>query len=386
MCKLDAHRGLALPLLLLVAAAALPGCNSRQFMPVAFRGVELQSIQPDIAQQALTVKMGLKFRYTNPFSFNLPVPRHGYKLFLNNQPNPVFQHETGVFVIPGHGQTDQTYSFTLNLSSQQFQQLLGKDVPYRFTAAFGLPIPGGNQPDRQVRLEHEDSIRLPKFPEVRLASNAAPRIRLLGDVAKLDVKAFRDPMVQVGDLLANNLDGIIDLYLLVNNLLGGRNPSTAERASFKEGWNKFKNDVPNQILVRSNISGLRFELPMSIKNPNQFSIHAPTAVFSLNPSNAPGQSSAISFVALQYTAPDPVIAAGQSMAATLVTEFHWDKLLLDANNNTIIDPLTAFNTLLRNDTKQINLKLRSDTSVDLGYGPVHVPVTLDLSQLKLGQP
>ena len=286
---------------------------------------------------------------------------------------------------------DKTYPLEVTLGGPGSLPtgFLGRDVPFRLEARVTLPGPpgAGGQP---VTLAYDDTIRLPLFPEVQVAG--IPRMRLLGQIRTVDVSAFRDPMLAVGDVVVDHLGWLVDLAVATGTLAAGDRAALtdpAKRQAFTTGWRRFKNDVPDRVLdlEASVLTGFRFEVPIRVINPNRFRIHAPGAFLAAGPGTTPPTPGAsLAYVAVQYdgATPDdglPTIAPATpttpgSRGATLVSEFRWTSLVPAG-----ADPLRILGALTTAATRPYTIQ--ASITADLGYGPVSVPVTLPV-QLRLG--
>jgi hypothetical protein len=210
-------RGLALALL----AGGLAGCATTPWSAPGFHRLTVTSVQPDVERLSVTLTATFTFRYVNPLSVAIPVPAHTFGLYLDGRATPATTVIKPAFTIPpSQPAFDVPYpvSIVIGGPGSLATQYLGRDVPYRFLASFTLPaLPG--VPPRQVQLAHDDSLRLPLFPQLSVAG--LPSLQLLGTIRALDVHAFRQPMVDVGDVLVRFLGPILDAYLTLGILTGG---------------------------------------------------------------------------------------------------------------------------------------------------------------------
>jgi hypothetical protein len=373
---------------LALLAGGVAGCaTSTPWTAPGFQRLTVTSVQPDVERLSVTLTAVFTFRYVNPLSVAIPVPTHTFGLYLDGSATPAASLTKPGFTVPPNATAhDIPYPVSLVIGGpgSLATQYLGRDVPYRFLTTFTLPaLPG--VPPRQVQIAHDDSLRLPLFPQLSVAG--LPSLQLLGTIRTLDVRAFRQPMVEVGDVLVRFLGPILDAFLALGTLAGGdqtalRDPD--KREAFTRGWTRFKEDIPDRILdlPASRLEGIRLEVPVRVRNPNRFPIHAPTVSVSLTePGAGAGAAGRVGLVALVY--PNTAGAAaripegpGTSREATLVVELRWTRLAGGSAN-----PLDVLRVL--DGSGSATLALRAEFAMDLGYGLVTVPLEIPLQPLRL---
>jgi hypothetical protein len=363
--------------MLIVTAVFCTACN-HPIDPPGFRGVTLQSLQPDLARQSFILTLGIKYRYVNPLNVDLPVSAHAFSLTLDNQSAPVSTLQSAAFVVPAHGHRDIVYAFPLTISANGINglnaSLLGRDVPYQFRATFTLPIPQQLVPPQSFSLAFDDTIRLPKLPQVALDTTTPPRIQLLGNLQTVDISGIRDTLSVVGNALAN---------LPVAGIVTALGVSASDAQKFKDNWSRLF-ALPSSVIdpATSSITGVSVEIPLVITNPNQFDITAPAASASLINASS---GSAITSAGLSYASSPSAVPASTTIPAnstrkvSIVTTFSWNNLPATFTSaNHLITALTTSGS-------HVDLQLKSDTTIDLGYGPVHIPFSAPIT-LHLGPP
>lgn len=193
----------------------LSGCKSLQELsqlniPTAgFRGATVKGIQSQ-ASGGIVVSLGLRFRFTNPYTLPLRIPEHRFGLKINNKPTAGRLSTQPSFAVSPKSDTLVVYDFILDLNSRRLRQMnvLGRDNRYEFEADvtldlsdYGISLPGG-MGRKTFHLSFADSIRLPLLPVVEPATEAA-QLRFLGEMETFDLGVFQQAFTPFIDQLLN---------------------------------------------------------------------------------------------------------------------------------------------------------------------------------------
>ncbi|MEO0468530.1 MAG: hypothetical protein AAF206_02835 [Bacteroidota bacterium] len=286
---------------------------------------------------------------------------------------------------------------------------------------------------RTLEFAFSDTIRLPTLPEIKPSVHPI-RVQFTGQMNEINLKALRDPVENFGDVLINesgaavtdpflnllenteivvpaptftnwartdtinildhtiamlesfsgqgNIDGKWDqlkgklsyssdqlaMDQVVNKVL---KPMLGNQVGTK--WNQFKNQweafkaMPDMVRYPgAQVDGLRIEVPFLFVNRNEFAIEAP-AFFTdatLNDYNP------ISFAGGPRSTQQRMIPGGGEREMRLVLNLRWG----EANQGIL--------NMLEQQVLQPGLK--GETMIDLGYGPIRVPMNLPNLELRMG--
>jgi LEA14-like dessication related protein len=296
----------------------------------------------------------VRFRLNNPTSTTVPIPAHAAEFELDG--NDVGTVDSLFLVdteLPGNGSVDLDYRVQIDtglLSPSQREELLGRDVPYRFAANFEIPLPEelAGVPDivgwdPRVALSFEDVIRVPLLPEAQLLGS--PVLDLLGgDITAVEL-----------DLDLGILEGLRQMsgdavYLLIE---GDTDQKNAARAN----WWAFFDAITNtdvEIVQMTPVTGMKVKVPIRITNPNEFEIALPSLAVDFD------AGSKDVWTVKQSPATGTLRKKGQSGSSRDVTyesTFHFDGL-----------------GHLAIPSSQRELEI--DTSVDLGHGSIELPIRI----------
>ena len=346
----DARLWLAL---LLCLALFTAGCAGRQ-MPVQMRGIQLRSVRPDFSTRSVEMHFDLRFRLNNPTSTSIPIPAHAATFELGgNEVGSVDSLFPADTELPGNGSVDLDYRVQIDtglLSASEREELLGRDVPYRFAADFEIPLPEevADVPDvigwePTVELSFEDVIRVPLLPEAQISG--LPTLDLLGgEITVVEL-----------DLDLGILEGLRQMsgeavYALTE---GDPGQKSAARAQW---WTFFDAvvDTDVELVQMTPVTGLKVEVPIQITNPNEFEIALPSLAVDFD------AGSKDVWTVKQVPGAGTLREKGQPGSSSNVTyesTFHFDGL-----GNLVIPSSQR--------------ELEVDTSVDLGHGSIELPIRI----------
>lgn len=182
-------------------AALASGC-AHSLPSAGFDGFAIKQLKPKVAQAAPlrveSIAMDLQFDFVvrNPTSRPLVVPEHEFKLDLGNAYTAT--HTVPKQTVEPSSVLRLQYPIHLDLNLQGnngLKSLLGRDVPYSFSAEAKLDLPemlggeGGKAVDQALSLagikddklvlKHEGTLRLPLPPAIE-RSTALPTVQFLG--------------------------------------------------------------------------------------------------------------------------------------------------------------------------------------------------------------
>ncbi|SMO66283.1 hypothetical protein SAMN06265379_104177 [Saccharicrinis carchari] len=192
---------LAFLLTLMLAGA----CKVYEKVPsVRFQGPEIQSIQSESDLSELTLKVNLRFLFSNPFNKDITIPRHDFNLKINGKKFIADIKPVQSFVLKGNSVVTKRYPFEINLNQQNIKNLdvLGKDNYLEFAADvkidladYGIKVPTifGKQALRYHTLSfsYGDTLRFPLLPEIRLSNQPAHMV-FIGHMEQLDLEKYKD--------------------------------------------------------------------------------------------------------------------------------------------------------------------------------------------------
>lgn len=358
-----------------VLALSCAGTKGFKIPTIGFQGITLDSVQPDFDLQSLKLDFGLKFIFRNPYGRALTVPAHQFKLLIDNKELPANIKQKDAFEVPAEGEKIEKYTFELDLSPNGVLQpfnLLGRDVPYKFISVveISLPLKLGK---KTFEFAHEDQIRLPLLPQVEADFSTPGKLELIGEMAEIDLKLFKDAMAPFIDMLINlKLNVGFTQVSVIDNLIQTVTPLDPQARTkwdeFKENWDDFKNSPAKIQYPAGNLDGIKVEIPFKLYNSNFFEIEVPAVFASAGFTNS--NQSVTSFKAIP-SGSQRTIPARSRKNMKLITEIRWSEIG------------GGFTNLLSGE--QINVQLKGETNVDLGYGPVRVPFQLSTPiPIKLG--
>lgn len=244
------------------------GCASSN-LPVQMRGLQLESLRPNLGDGSVELVFLLRFRLNNPSSTSLPILAHTASFQLDGESVGTVEHlfPPGL-ELPANGSTELDYRVRLD-TGQLDPGMLGRDVEYRFGAEIELPIPTETEPaldalglSPQLTLAFEDTLRLPLLPKVAL--HGTPSLALVGGT-----------LITVPRTLDLALGGAVRGFV-VGGLEG------VGLSDVADDWGDFLDAVltPNVDIVKMTpITGLQAKVPVRISNPNQFEIELPSLGF-----------------------------------------------------------------------------------------------------------
>jgi hypothetical protein len=393
---------LAAVLCLIGIMGVLTGCNGSSpsvpssllpaFEPPGFHGLVVQGVTPDIGTHTLTLELGLKFRYINPLPHsNLPVLAHQFQLFLNDGTTAFLSSNMPAIVLTPGEKRDVIYPVKLVIKPDTingFPAVAILNLPqikYKFVASVNVdPVAG--LPAVPARIVFEDSLVIPRLPMVSVDLSTPPSLKLTGTLKVIDLTGVNDNWKKVGNIVAGeppagdqDADAAATAVRAILNPLPGY-------GDFRNAWDKIKGMSLQMVdVVNSDVTGFELDIPLIISNPNAFKIKAPL----VNASLANGPDS-ITSLSVQYGPSNEVPAATPgananlplnpgTARATLTMIVHWNKLPSPAAALTDLAQLNGANA---SGGTVGNLMMNADITLDLGYGPVHIPVSAPVS-LKL---
>lgn len=346
------ERNLRLSLaLLLCSALATVGCAGRP-MPVQMRGIQLRSLRPDFSTHSVEMYFDLRFRLNNPTSTPIPIPAHTATFELDgNQVGTVDSLFPADTELPGNGSVDLDYRIQIDtglLSSSEREELLGRDVPYRFAASFEIPLPEAvaGVPDvvgwdPTVELSFEDAIRVPLLPEAQISG--LPVLDLLGgEITVVEL-----------DLDLGILEGLRQMSGEAVYALTEGSPS--QKSAARAQWWTFFDTVVNtdvELVQMTPVTGMKVKVPIQITNPNDFEIALPSLAVDFD------AGSENVWTVKQIPGAGTLRKKGQpgsSRNVTYESTFHFDGL---------------GNLAIPSSQRELEV----DTSVDLGHGSIELPI------------
>lgn len=366
---------LSILFILTILAFSCSNMKALKVPTIGFQGITLDSVQPDFNLQSLKLDFGLKFKFKNPYSRALTIPTHQFKLLIDNKELPANIKQKQLFEVPAEGEKIEKYTFQLDLSPDGVLrpfQLLGRDVPYKFISVVEINLPL-NLGKKTFEFAHEDQIRLPLLPQIEADFSTPGKLELIGQMAEIDLKLFKDAMAPFIDMLINlKLDVGFTQVAVIDNLIQTVTPidpqARAKWDKFKENWNNFKNSPAKIQYPAGNLDGIKVEIPFKLFNPNHFEIEVPAVFATAGFTNS--NQSVTSFKAIP-TGTQRTIPARSRKSMKLITEIRWSEIG------------GGFTKLLSGE--QINVQLKGETNVDLGYGTTRVPFHLTTPiPIKLG--
>ena len=360
----------------IVLAGFLAGCagpqTSVKVPTVSFQGMNFENVDTDVAAQHLAMDVLLRFKITNPLGVPLVLPEHEVKLQLDGHDVAALMQTNTQLVVPGQGNASQVYRFHFDLGRNDFQQYLGRDVPYTLVARV-RPVSFANL---TLEFDHSDSLRLPLLPTIAPILDAPATLAFLGSTATetIDLTPIRNGMGAFVDGLMNPPGGMLVKKALgdVVDAIGGE-----KWEEFKTQWDKFKASNVKFALPNANLEGIRVTVPFRVTNPNDFSIEVP--VFA----GAAGmQGSASPFTSTKLI-PSGVPPAAPLDAAARKLDGHGSKemnLVVTLRWRDLGDSMDLVKLLGLDGNWQKSIQFSGETIFDLGYGPTRIkldlPVTL----------
>lgn len=339
--------------LLLCFGLATASCAGRS-MPVQMRGIQLRSVRPDFSTRSVEMYFDVRFRLNNPTSTSIPIPAHAAVFELDGNEvgtvDSLFPVDTE---LPGDGSVDLDYRVQIDtglLSSSEREELLGREVPYRFAANFEIPLPEAVEDvpdivgwDPSVALSFEDVIRVPLLPEAQLSGS--PVLDLLGaDISvvelDLDLGILEDLRQMSGDAVYALADG-----------------NHSQKNAARTQWWAFFDAVINtdvELVQMTPVTGMKVKVPIQITNPNEFEIALPSLAVDFD------AGSRNVWTVKQTPSTGTLRKSGQpgsSRNVTYESTFHFDSL------GDLVVPSSQ-------------RELEVDTSVDLGHGSIEVPIRI----------
>ena len=223
--------------LLLCAGIAISSCSRsilslQDSVPtIGFRGIDLSNQQDFSSLEDITLSVGLKFLYQNPFNSALTIPAHQVEVRLNGDPIPGQLASHPGFTVPANGQILEIYPLELDLSPEGILaslDVLGKDNYLEVESSMdldlsdlsetfrnnGLILPENELTDKlgleeklrqklgtyTLSMAFGDTIRLPLLPTAGLSSRAAS-VSFLGHLDTLNLGAYQEAIVPFVDQL-----------------------------------------------------------------------------------------------------------------------------------------------------------------------------------------
>jgi LEA14-like dessication related protein len=360
----------------IVVADFLAGCAGPQtnvkVPTVSFQGMNFENVDTDVAAQHVTMDVLLRFKITNPLGVPLVIPEHQVKLQLDDHDVAALMQTNAQLVVPSQGNASEVYRFHFDLGRNDFQQYLGRAVPYTLVARV-RPL---SFADLTLEFDHSDSIRLPLLPTVTPIPGAPATLAFLGNNATdtIDLTPIRNGMGAFVDGLMNPPGGILVKKALedVIDAVGGE-----KWDEFKKQWDKFTTSNVKFALPNANLEGIQVTVPFRVANPNDFPIEVP--VFA----GAAGvQGSASPFTSTKMIPPGvPSVAPLDATARKL--DGHGSKdmnLVVTLRWRDLGDSMDFVKLLGLDRNWQKSIQFSGETIFDLGYGPTRIkldlPVTL----------
>ncbi len=335
-----------------------------------------------------------------------------------------------------------TFAASANVNiPDRILDVFGKQVLAQAAAAGtgGTTSPGGAPSSMETTLtfEHEGTIKLPRLPQIQSVANDAAAVSLVGETKLVAVEGMigeLDAVVRpIADFLSRyqaavasqkvqvpvaevlgwlgvpaNLAGVAVTAVNASMQLQGRRSRMASAGStieipvqlpplsavadqlepglgqkvdaFAADWSTARTNNLAQLsgvkIPTTLPGGVKIAMPFAISNPNTFAIHTPAFRLALvdgagNPVarvqvEPRGASEAVANAPLLQTVE---IAGSGSAPVSLTSELYWDKLgtdLLSMAGDGAGPDLSA-------------LTMVGQVSIDLGYGPITVPIKVPLS-------
>jgi LEA14-like dessication related protein len=358
------------------AAVFLAGCAGQQtnvkVPTVSFQGMNFENVETDVAAQHMTMDVLLRFKINNPLGVPLVIPEHQVKLQLDGHDVAVLIQTNVQLVVPAQGYGDEVCRFHFDLARNDFQQYLGRDVPYTLVARV-RPVSFANL---TLEFEHSDSIRLPLLPKISPIADAPATLAFLGNNATdtIDLTAIRDGMGPFVDGLLNPPDllGLKKALDLITENISGWN-------EFKAQWNNFKNSKVKFTVPNGNLEGIQVTVPFRVTNPNEFPIEVP--VFA---GAAGTQGSASPFTSTKMI-PQGASPAAPLNAAARRLDGHGSKdmnLLVTLRWRDLGDSMDLVKLLGVDSGWQKSVEFSGETIFDLGYGPTRIKLDLPITLKK----
>jgi len=284
----------------------------------------------------------------------------------------------------------------------------------------------------RLQMDHEGAIKLPKLPVLEPAGDASPKVALVGDMQWKSLQDLLGPLTEsvepfrrlvegalrqdlntqvelpVGQLLEamgvprGQLGGALqalNTFLAVQGqgriastnvqiplpvslpsalqLVSSIDPEAGQKARrFVESWRTFLQDgigeLGNELRIPVKLpEGLRVESAFRVENPNQFPIHAPSFRLAVvaRDGTPVAQIQAVPRARLdlplgRVADRDVTVEGGGSREMVLAGDFNWAAL-----GATLVQ-------LAAGQADTSGLQLRGEMVLDLGYGPITLPVSV----------
>jgi hypothetical protein len=253
------------------------------------RGVHLRSIRPDFSTRSVTMDLEMRFRLNNLSSTALTIPDHQATFELAGRPmsgiQPLFPPGTA---IPADGSVDLAYLVRIDTGalSPAEQDLLGRDVPYRFSGNFEIPFSNDVPPqvlaalaavglDPSFTIALEDTIRVPLLPKAEIAG--LPRLDVLGG----EITVVSRPLdLGIAAALRPLFEAAVRTSIDAADLADTSHDLTAsEKEQRTQDWLGLFDVMvdPSVPLVEMEpVTGMKVSVPIEIQNPNHFEIALPS--------------------------------------------------------------------------------------------------------------
>ena len=326
--------------LLLAALAGAVGACGTPALPVAqMRGLHLRRVEPDFQTRSVKIELDVRFRLNNTLSVPIPIPDHTAQFRLAGvDMGTVSAQLPSGGTVPASGFANLDYRVHIDTGLLP-QSVLGRDVPYRFSASLGFGSLGIPMDD--VVLWIEDALRIPLLPQAQLID--APSLKLLGG------EVNRVPREIDLNFLAGLRDGLAELVYLAAP--GDASEKEDARNSWLEMFDAMVDVSPEVELVRTTpVTGMELEIPVKIHNPNLFEIALPSLAVDFD---AGGKN----VWTVKQSPSSGSLGATGSRSVTYTSTFHFDGL------DELALPTSA-------------PELAIDASVDLGHGATELPIRI----------
>ena len=324
----------------------LTGCVSVKGLPsVQYQGLRIEQAQLDPQTQQANLDLKLIFRFVNPYQQRIFFPNPTITMELGEFSQTLVPQDTQtIFWVngldgPGPNYADRAYDLKFNFDPNgEFANVLGKDAPYRFAGEFNLDLPLGIG-NHSLEFEQTGTVRLPLPPKALLPTAQQS--------AQLTLKSYEEvPGWDTVKNYVNAAESFINTAVSVAAAAIGQDP-------------------PDEISLDAFKfpTGVQASVPFRVNNPNAFEIYTPR--LDMNWLVREGaQYKTFAKLAIQPTGGNDVMSAGSTRNYRATTEFYWKYL------NTIAGAILSGS---QGDGK---LRVQGSARLDIGYGPLIVPINI----------
>jgi hypothetical protein len=367
-------------LLLGAASLAASGCLTYDLAAllraptVGFHGLQLLGVEFDGDELEIRVLVQLDFRNYSGTSVTVPGHRLRFTLGHGEEVEAIVPHDADISVAAGGAAlVDYPVVLTLPMTAFAAGPIFGTDAPYSFEilpqndlANALLALLGQQFPGTVPRLRYQNTVRLPLPPSIQSVGIA--KARLLLDPAltpRVNLGPTVEALATALDPLLEQTAGADDAAALVGLDLAGLRAAWAQLVAA---------DLAVPLVVPAAVLGVRLELPVRIRNQNDFPIEAPLAssglFVGLGGADPAPEARAIGRFAYEGTAPS--LAAGAQLDTVLSFSLLWS------------NAGAGLETFFVGGDVSGGLELDARLRLDLGYGPLELPFRTQVPSLNLG--